>query len=114
MTPRTLYDRQAAGTLVGTVVYRHYTPVLVGTIIQVLESDRIRRGWISVRVKWDNPKHGITDESILGLANYEALVEEHERKAVKHRAIFDRIKRAVPCEGDPIKCMCSFHHRMRS
>jgi hypothetical protein len=77
---------------VGQVVYRSYTPVMVGVVVEILSAGDGDAKWPRVRVEWDNKKRGTTEEPTLGLADYEALVEEHERKAANHRAILNRIK----------------------
>jgi len=77
----------------GQVVYLNYTPVVVGTIVAVLSKGDDDAKWPVVQVKWDNAKRGTTTQATLGLADYESLVEEHERKAIKHREILNRIRR---------------------
>lgn len=77
----------------GQIVYKNYTPAVVGTIIAVLSEGDDDARWPRVQVKWDNKKRGTTEETTLGLADYESLVEEHERKAKNHRATLARIQR---------------------
>jgi hypothetical protein len=90
---------------VGAVVYSPYSPAQTGVITQVEQPPTVvRRDWRErettytpmpvYRVRWTNTKRGTTDETTLG--DYEALTEEHERKALKHRATLDKIRRDKP------------------
>ena len=80
------------GAEVGQVVYRHYMPAVVGTIVEIVSSKRREGLGAIVRIKWDNKKRGVTDHEEHEVRDYEELVEEHERKAKLHRAILERIR----------------------
>lgn len=82
---------------IGTIVYRHCTPVQVGIILEAFNLGPRYSGGpyaFSVQVHWFK-KGKLADKTLedtWSLADYTALTESHERKAKKFRATIDTIR----------------------
>lgn len=101
----------------GDVVYVDYTPVQVGKVVEVLPpvklndeggvQHRVRVRWLrrapKVRASalyrylptWRDDEVISANESIVSvdiLSNYARLVEDHERKAKRHRAVLEQVE----------------------
>lgn len=90
----TLWERTSAGNLVGAAVYKNYTPVSCGKIVEDLGPTPLGNGQFStfhtVKVKW--LKDGsVTEISTHKLACYESLVADHRRKLQNQSATLERI-----------------------
>lgn len=86
----TMWDRQKNGTLVGAAVYKNYTPVSCGKIVEDLGPDPPTSSFHKVKVKW--LKDGsVTEISTHKLACYESLVADHKRKLQNQSATLERI-----------------------
>jgi hypothetical protein len=82
-----VYGRRRAMTYykVGDIVYPSYTPVKAGKVIKI--TPRYTMGSAGrQRVTVKTLKGVIYEEDSLGLSLFKELVEDHERKAAKHRA----------------------------
>jgi hypothetical protein len=78
---------------VGMPVYRNYTPVKCGKVVEVIGPLREAEGrpwYYKYRVRWIKG----TEETVMwnGLQSFQHLVDEHERKFIKHSETLRKLK----------------------
>lgn len=85
--------------VIGDVVYVSYTPAKVGRIVAVIQKEDTTatppRYFPVVSIKWLRDGE-VTEEKTSGLSSFVALVEEHERKAKKHRETLNKVMKQIP------------------
>ena len=94
---------------VGQVVYEPFCPAVVGVIVAVREGQKDYPTqplymYQVVDVLWYNEKRGMSrDIKARRLQDFTALVEEHERKAVKFRTVLEAIKKISAVREEIVK-----------
>jgi len=87
---QTLWYRIQQGTAMGAYVYRSYKPQVVGVVTGFRQYEAVPTRWV-ITVRWEDGK----EEDVLDfqLRDFEALAEEHRRKAEKYQAKLESLRR---------------------